>query len=132
MARAIAKPIADCRAIDDGFRFALPILEVPYRSFPLCRDRQHADDLVAAHHHHLVHHVDDDADVVGHDAHDVADVGPRVAAREIEEAVLLGEARDLRLGMFEDQAVTVEPAAGVRGQRLGAGIEDAALRARRG
>ena len=94
---------------------------------PSRRDRQHADDLVAAHHHHLVHHVDDDADMVRHDAHDVADIRPRVAAGEIEEAVLLGEFRDLGFGMLEDQAMAVEPAAGVRGQRLRAGVEDAAL-----
>ena len=42
---------------------------------PPRRDRQHADDLVAAHHHYFVHHVDDDADMVGHDADDVADIG---------------------------------------------------------
>ena len=99
---------------------------------PPRRDRQHADDLVAAHHHHLVHHVDDDADVVGHDAHDVADIGAGVAAGEIEKAVLLGEARDLGFGMFEDQAVAVEAAAGIRRQRLGAGIENAAIGRRRG
>src|SRR5207253_7437480 len=28
---------------------------------------------------------------------------------------------------FKDQAVTIEPAAGIRGQRLGAGVEDAAI-----
>jgi hypothetical protein len=44
------------------------------------RDRQRADDLVAAHHYDLIHHVDDDADVVRHDAHDVADIGAGVAA----------------------------------------------------
>ena len=95
-------------------------------AIPPRRDRQHADDFVAAHHHHFVHHVDDDADVVGHDPHDIADIGPGVAAREVEKAVLLGKARDLRLGMFEDQAVAVEAAAGVRRQGLRAGIENAA------
>ncbi len=50
----------------------------------------------------------------------------------IEEAVLFGEARDLGFRMFEDQAVALEPAAVSGGQRLGAGIEDAAIRARRG
>ena len=65
--------------------------------------------------------------MVRHDPHDVADIGPGVAAGEIEKAVLLGEARDLGFGMLEDQAVAFEPAAGVRRQRLGAGIEDAAI-----
>jgi len=41
------------------------------------RDRQRADDLLAAHHHHLVHHVDDHADVVRHDPHDIANVSSR-------------------------------------------------------
>ena len=76
-----------------------------------------------------VHHVDDDADMVRHDAHDVADIGPVVAAGEIEKAMLLGEARDPRLRIFEDQAVTVEAAAGIRRERLRARIENAAFRA---
>ena len=114
----------------------MEIVAIRYSQFALSqlpprRDRQRADDLLAAHHHHLVHHVDDDADVVGHDPHDVADDRPRVAAGEIEKAVLLGKARDLGFGMFEDQAVAVEPA-GIRRQRLGAGIENAAIRGRRG
>src|SRR6202171_4079462 len=75
---------------------------------PSCRDRQRADDLVAAHHHYLVHHVDDDADMVRHDPHDVADTGTGVAAREIKKAVLLGKARDFGFWMFEDQAMAVE------------------------
>ena len=37
-------------------------------------------NLLAAHHHHLVHHVDDDADMVRHDPHDIADIGAGVAA----------------------------------------------------
>src|SRR5260221_1380930 len=69
---------------------------------PPRRDRQGADDLVTADHHHLVHHVDDDADMIGHDPDDVTDDGPRVAAREIEQAMLIGEARDLGLGVFQD------------------------------
>src|SRR5580704_19491447 len=74
---------------------------------PPRRHRQRADDLLATHHHHLVHHVDDDANVIWHDADDVADIGPGVAAGEIEEAVFLGEARDLRLWMLQDQPVAV-------------------------
>src|SRR5262245_39494794 len=103
-------------------RYSLPLPQLP-----ACRDWQHADDLIAANHHDLVHQVDDDADVIGHDPHHVADIRPGVAAREVEEAVLLGETRDPRFRMFEDQAVTVEPA-GIRCQRLRAGVEDAALR----
>ena len=76
------------------------------------RDRQLADDLVAARRDEPVDHVDDDADVVRHDADDVADLRPVVALRQIEEAVLLGEPCDLGLGMLEDQAVALE-AAGV-------------------
>ncbi len=53
--------------------------------------------------------------------------GPRVAAGQIEKTVLLGKARDLRFRVLQDQAVALEPAAGVRGQRLGAGVEDAAV-----
>src|ERR1700744_3579159 len=79
---------------------------------PPRRHRQRADDLVAAHHHHLVHHVDDDADMVGHDAHDIADIGAGVAAGKVKEAVFLGEAGDPRFWMFEDQPMTIE-AAGV-------------------
>ena len=86
--------------------FALPQL-------PPRRHRQHPHDLLTAHHHHFVHHVDDDADMIGHDPHDVADDGPRVAAGEIEEAVLLGETCNLRLGMFENEPVAVEPATGI-------------------
>ena len=41
---------------------------------------------------------------------------------KVKKAVFLGEARDPGFGMFQDQAVAVEPAAGVRGQRLRAGI----------
>ena len=41
--------------------------------------------------------------------------------------MFLGKACDLRFGMFEDQAVAVEAAAGVRSQRLGAGIEGGAV-----
>src|SRR5437763_5165637 len=68
---------------------SLPTLRTyePLPQFPPCRDRQRAHDLLAAHHHDLVHHVDDDAHVVGHDPHDVADPGPGVAAGEVEEAV---------------------------------------------
>jgi len=77
------------------------------------RDRQRADDFVTANHHDLVHHVDDDANMIGYDPHDVADIRPRVAAGQIEEAVLLGEFRDLRFGVFEDQAVAFEAAAGI-------------------
>src|SRR5690349_17916817 len=75
---------------------------------PPCPHRKHADDFVAAHHHHLVHHVDDDAHVIGDDAHDIADIGARVAAGKVEETVLFGEFGDLRLGMFEDQAMAFE------------------------
>jgi hypothetical protein len=66
--------------------------------FAPCRDLQRADDLVSPHHHHLIHHVDDDADMIRDDPHDVADIGAGVAAGEIEEAVLLGKARDFCSG----------------------------------
>ena len=49
--------------------------------------------------------------MVGHDAHDVADIGAGVAAGEIEKAVFLGKACDFGFGMFEDQAMAVETAA---------------------
>lgn len=55
--------------------------------------------------------------MIWHDPHDVADVRPGVAAGEVEEAVLLGEACDLRFGVLQDEAVAVE-AAGVRRQSL--------------
>src|ERR1700726_453993 len=92
--------------------FATPHSPLAIRlpQLPPCRDRQHADDLLAAHHHHLVHHVDDDADVVGHDPHDIADLRPGVAAGEIEKTVFFGKARDLGLGMLEDETVSIEPA----------------------
>ena len=61
-----------------------------------CRDRQRADDFFAAQHHHFVHHVDD-ANVIGNDPDDVADIGAGVAAGEVERAVLLGKARDFAL-----------------------------------
>src|SRR5258708_38065011 len=92
-------------------RLCSPCRSLP--QLPPCRDRQRTYDFLAAHHHHFVHHVDDDTDMVGHDAHDVADIRPCVAAREIEEAMLFREAHDLGFGMFEDQAVAVQPAAGV-------------------
>src|SRR6202171_4456653 len=87
--------------------------EIKSPQLPSRRDRQRADDLVAAHHHYLVHHVDDHADMVRYDPHDVTDIGTGVAAREIKKAVFLGKARDFGLGMFEDQAMAVEPAAGI-------------------
>ena len=80
---------------------------------PPSRDRQRAQNLVAAHHHHFVHHVDDDADMVGNDPHDVADDRPCVAAGQIEKAVLLRKARDLRLRMLQNQPVAFKPAAGI-------------------
>ena len=40
-------------------------------------------------------------------------LGRVVAAGEIEKAVLLGELRDAGRGVFEDQAVAVEAAAGI-------------------
>ncbi len=76
---------------------------------PPRRHRQRPQNLVAAHHHHFVHHVDDDADMVGHDPHDIADIRACVAAGEVEKTMLLGKARDLGFGMFEDQAVAFEP-----------------------
>src|SRR5882672_12090939 len=104
-------PSFETRAKGALLRMRLPQL-------PARRHRQRADDLVAAHHHHLVHHVDDDADMVGNDPDDIADDRPRVAAGQIEKAVLFRKARDLRLRMFQNQPVTLEPAAGIRGQRL--------------
>src|SRR5437016_14507672 len=83
--------------------------------FPPRRDRQRANDFLAAHHHHLVHHVDDHADMVRYDPHHVPYIGPGIAASEIEEAVFLGETRNFGFGVFEDQTVSVEPAAGIRG-----------------
>ena len=65
--------------------------------------------------------------MVRHDAHDFTDLGPRVAAREIEEAVLLREGMDFGLGVFEDQPEAIVERAGVGRQRLGAGVEDTAL-----
>src|SRR6185295_4256757 len=54
------------------------------------RHRQHIDDLTAAHGDQPIDHVDDHAHVVGDDANDLAHLGPRIAAGEIEEAMLLG------------------------------------------
>jgi hypothetical protein len=65
--------------------------------------------------------------MVRYNPHDIADIGPGVAACKIEKTVLLGKARDPGFWMFKDQAVAVEAAAGVRGERFGAGIEDAAI-----
>src|SRR3954468_13540639 len=96
--------------------------------FPPRRDRHLADDLVAARRDEAVDHVDDDADVVRHDADDVADLRPVVALRQVEEAVLLGKPCDLGLRMLEDEAVALE-AAGVARQCLRAGVDNAALRA---
>src|SRR3954451_22909069 len=90
-------------------------------------DRQSPDDLLAPHHHELVHHVDDDADMVRHDPHDTAHIRSGVATGEIEETVLFRKARDLCLGVLEDQSVAVDPSAGIGGQRLGAGVENAAI-----
>src|SRR5260221_9431734 len=69
---------------------------------PPRRDRQGADDLVTTHHHHFVHHVDDDADMIGYDPHDIADNRPRVAAGEVEKTVLLGEAGDPGFGVLQN------------------------------
>src|SRR5438045_5996077 len=96
-----------------GFTSFNPSYEDASAQLPPRRHWQDADDLLAPHHHHFVHHVDDDADMVRHDPHDVADDGPRVAAGEIEEAVFFRKARDLGFGMLEDQPVTLQPAAGV-------------------
>ena len=51
--------------------------------------------------------------MVGHDPHDVADDRSRIAAGEIEKAVLFRKARDLGFGVLQDQSVAIEPAAGV-------------------
>src|SRR5581483_9014575 len=51
----------------------------------------------------------------------------RIAAGEVEEAVLLGEGGNLGLRILQDQPEAVVEPAGVGGQRLGAGVEDAAL-----
>lgn len=51
--------------------------------------------------------------MIGNDPHDVADVRARVAAGEVEEAVLFGKARDLGFWVLQDQAVAVEPAVSV-------------------
>jgi hypothetical protein len=49
-----------------------------------------------------VDHIDHDADVIGNDAHDLTDLGPSVAAGQIEKAVLLGEGADLGLWVLDD------------------------------
>src|SRR5882757_7691076 len=114
---------------DYGQAFSAPalLLSRGLPQLPPRGDRQGADDLVAAYHHHFVHHVDDDADMIGDDPHDVADNGPGVAAGQIEKAVLFGETGDLGFRVFQNQAVAVEAAAGVRCERLGAGVENAAV-----
>src|SRR5262245_22850258 len=66
------------------------------------RHGQHVHDLVAAYGNHAVHHVDHDAHVVGNDTHHITDPGPGIAARQVKEAVLLGEGVNLRLRIFED------------------------------
>src|SRR3954468_7081080 len=43
---------------------------------------------------HQVVQVDHDTHVVRHDAHAIADAWPPVGAREVEDAMLLGHARD--------------------------------------
>src|SRR5262249_37473422 len=75
-----------------------------------CRHRKRADDLIAPHHHHLVPHVYDDPDAIRHDC---ADIWPGVAPGETKDPVFFRKSRDPRFGMFEDQAVAVESAAGV-------------------
>src|SRR5258707_8780904 len=74
-----------------GFTSFNPSYTSTSPELPPCRDRQRADDLVAAHHHHLVHHVDDHADVVRHDPHDIANIGAGVAAGQVEKTVLFGK-----------------------------------------
>ena len=66
--------------------------------------------------------------MVRYDSNDGAHIGPGVAAREVEKAMLLGKAGDPGFRMFEDEAVAFQPATGIGRQRLRAGIEDAALR----
>src|SRR5580704_6825904 len=112
-----------------GFASLCPSYGSSSPQLPPRSDRQHAHDFLTAYHHHFVHHVDDDADMVRHDAHDVADIGAGVAAGEVEKTVLLGEARDPCLRVLEDQPVSVEAATGIGGQGFRAGVEDAAIRA---
>ena len=67
---------------------------------PAGGDRQHIDNVVAAHGDKLVDHVHRDADMVGHDPHDISDSGRRLAAGQVEEAVFLGHLVNLRAGVF--------------------------------
>src|SRR5687767_10321311 len=71
------------------------------------RDRQLTDDLASPHRNEAIDHIDDHADMVRDDAHDVADLGAVVARRKVQETVLFRKARDLRLRMLEDEAVAV-------------------------
>src|SRR3982074_3354279 len=100
-------------------RYSLFTTRLP--QLPACRYLQRADDLPAAHPPDLCRHVDDNAAMVRHNSHDVTHIGARVAARQVEKTMLLGETRDLCLGVFKDQPVTVESAAGVRCQCFTAG-----------
>jgi hypothetical protein len=89
-------PISGCR----------PYREPPGRDEPstgsAARGHRHlADNLPAAHRDVTVHHIRHHADVVGHHAHDIADARACAAAgRQIEDAVLLGQRGDARLGVF--------------------------------
>ena len=74
---------------------------------PTGGDRQHIDNVVTAHGDKLVDHVHRDADMVGHDPHDISDSGRRLAAGQVEEAVFLGHLVDACLGVFADQAKPV-------------------------
>jgi hypothetical protein len=56
--------------------------------------------------------------MIGHDAYDVADDRSRVAAGQVEKAVLFGKARDPRLGVLENESKPVQSAAGIGSQRL--------------
>src|SRR5262245_13355006 len=93
-------------------------------------DRPEADDAAAAVHGNLVVHVRAAAGVVRDDRDDVADLGTLGALAEVDEAVLLVERVETRLGVLDDQAVTaaarrvLDP---VVGERLRAAVEDAAL-----
>src|ERR1700687_804106 len=101
---------------------------VPRSADPAARrHRNLAHDLLATRRDQTVDHVHHDADVVGDDAHHIADGGAIVAGGQVEEPVLLGELVDARLRMLEDKPVTVE-AAGIAGQGLRTGIDDPAIR----
>src|SRR5690606_10919492 len=100
---------------------------------PACCDMHAPGDPAAARGDHVIMQIADRADVVGHDGDPLADFrAPRVACRQVDHAVFLGQGAYDGLRIARDMAETIGAVAGnqIASQRLGAGIDHCPVRRR--